>query len=84
MPTCSYIIHPAPGLCDRLTGTLNRMHGCSAIRADRHEVIILVTETRSDIEERALQTRLKEQQDIHAMALTFGDVSPALREEAAR
>jgi len=84
MPICSYVIHPAPGQCDRLSESLNLLKGCSAVRADLHEVILLVTETDSEDEERALQATLKDQPELYAMAMTFGEVSPTLEEEVAR
>jgi nitrate reductase NapAB chaperone NapD len=74
MPICSYLVIPAPGWADAVTTELEGLGGCTVARADRHELIALVTDTPDAAEEAALRRALEGVAGIHALVLTFGDL----------
>jgi len=74
MPICSYLIQPAPGTLDRLRTKLEAVPGCTAVPAERHDLLVLITDTVTGDEEEALQDTLKQLPEIQCMALTFGDL----------
>lgn len=76
MPICSYIVYPQAGQCVPLTTRLNALTGCDATAAENRELIVLVTETNSQAEEKELQATLARIPDIQCLAMTFEQVTP--------
>lgn len=74
MPICSYLVQPAPGALDRLRTALEAVPGCHAVPAERHDLLVLITDTATGVEEEALQDTLKQIPEIQCLALTFGDL----------
>ncbi|NKB67078.1 MAG: hypothetical protein GKR89_08465 [Candidatus Latescibacteria bacterium] len=72
MPICSYIVFPRPGATRDLSGRLEALEGCRVEVAQNKDLLLLLTDTESAGDEEALQTRLKEIDDIQCMVLTFG------------
>lgn len=81
MPVCSYVVQPIAGATARLEQALNALEGCEAYKADRHDVLILVTETHSIDEEKQLRETLKGLPDVACLNLSFGEVDAALQKE---
>ncbi len=78
MPICSYIVFPHPGKKDQLARDLDAIAGCQTQRAEGEDLLILLTETQSKKEEKALLDHLESLSDIQCLVLSFG----ALDEEA--
>lgn len=81
MPICSYIVFPHPGKKDQLARELDAIEGCQTQRAEAEELLLLLTETHSKREEKALLDRLEAMRDIQCLVLSFGaldDEEPAI------
>ncbi len=78
MPICSYIVFPQPGKKEQLARALDAVPGCETQQAEKDELLLLLTETLSKSEEKALQDRLEGMGDIQCLVLSFG----ALDEES--
>ena len=74
MPICSYVVLPAKGATTRLVARLATLPGCQVARADRHDALLLVTDTADPEEERRLTETLGGVPEIAAMMLAFGQV----------
>lgn len=72
MPVCSYVVFPKPGQTRRLATELARLPGCSAEVPDEGDVLVLVTDTVTEAQEKALQADLHRIDDIQCMVMTFG------------
>lgn len=72
MPIFSYIAIPRKGAKDRLCAELTAHHFCQVVPAANQEVVVLVTETPDDQEEKALQQFLKNVVSLQSLSLTFG------------
>ncbi len=72
MPVCSYVVFPKPGQTRNLATQLAGLPGCSAEIPDKGEVLVLVTDTVTDAQEKALQVDLQEMDNIQCMVMTFG------------
>ncbi|MFT5089454.1 MAG: nitrate reductase NapAB chaperone NapD [Candidatus Latescibacterota bacterium] len=78
MPICSYIVFPHPGKKNQLARELDAIAGCQTQRAEGEDLLLLLTETSSKKEEKALLDHLESVRDIQCLVLSFG----ALDEEA--
>ena len=81
MPICSYIVFPHPGKKDQLARDLNAIYCCQTQRAETQDLLLLLTETQSKREEKALLDRLESMRDIQCLVLSFGaldDEEPAI------
>jgi nitrate reductase NapAB chaperone NapD len=81
MPICSYIVFPHPGKKDQLARDLDAIDGCQTQRAETQDLLLLLTETQSKREEKALLDRLESMRDIQCLVLSFGaldDEEPAI------
>lgn len=76
MPILSYLVLPVAGATDQVARKLGAIPGCEVTRAENRDLLILVTETSGEEEERALQASVAELDGIHAISLTFGDAVP--------
>lgn len=72
MPVKSYLVHPAEGKKDEVLGALVREKGCEIIPAENKDVIVLVTDTTSKQEEKALEEKLAQLPHIHNLVLVAG------------
>ncbi|UTW63918.1 hypothetical protein KFE98_07210 [bacterium SCSIO 12741] len=69
MPVKSYLAIPAAGGKDKLLQELNNMKECDASPADNKDVVVLLTETENETEEKALQQKLEEMDSIKLLTL---------------
>jgi nitrate reductase NapAB chaperone NapD len=72
MPICSYLVVPERGTVDAVTRRLKALPGCTVARPENRELLILLTDTRSAEEERAMRERIEALANVRALALTFG------------
>ena len=76
MPITSYLIHPQEGKKNDLLNTLTTFDNCEVIPAENEDLIILVTETTDEIEEKILKEKIETIESLKMMALVAGFNSP--------
>ena len=74
MPVFSYLAYPKQGAKDQLIKDLAALDYCEVTPADNEEILILVTETPDDDQEKALQKKLKNLNSLESLGMTFGHV----------
>jgi len=72
MPIKSYILHPLKGEKELLISDLKGFTECEVIPAQNHEVVILVTDTSSEIADTNLFNKLNELKSLKHMSLVSG------------
>lgn len=72
MPIKSYLVHTSESEKDKLTETLSQTKGCEVNPSTNASVIVLVTDTASLEEEKALEITLNNMSEIKNMALVSG------------
>ena len=76
MPVFSYLAYPKPGAKEQLIRDLAALDFCEATPADNAEILILVTDTPDEDQEKALQKKLKKLSSLESLGMTFGHVDP--------
>lgn len=76
MPVKSFIAYPASGKRSQLEEALQNLPGCEVIPSENTEVLILVTDTSSEQEDRELEARLEEIDCLQSLTLVAGFESP--------
>jgi len=74
MPVFSYLAYPKRGAKQQLLKDLVSLDYCEATPADNQEILILVTDTPDEDQEKALQKKLKELNSLESLGMTFGHV----------
>ena len=72
MPIFSYLAYPVKGALEGLRDDLSALPHCEVMPADEEQVLILVTDTPDENEEKQLQTKLKNLSSLEFLGLTFG------------
>jgi len=72
MPVFSYLAYPAQGAKEELLKDLASLDYCEVIPALNQEILILVTDTPDEKNEKQLQKKLKELKSLEALGMTFG------------
>jgi len=75
LPILSYLVLPVAGAAEQVARRLAAIRGCDVTRAENRDLLILVTETSGEDEERTLRASLEELEGVRAMSLTFADVA---------
>ena len=71
MPICSYIVYPQPGKKDITENQLSKLEHCEVIAAQNEELLILITETFNEKQEKQLQKNLYSLECVENFALSF-------------
>jgi len=74
MPVFSYLAYPKRGAKEQLFEDLAALDYCETTPADNEEILILVTDTPDEEQEKALQKKLKELKSLESLGMTFGHV----------
>ena len=74
MPVFSYLAYPKQGAKEQLLRDLAALDYCEATPADNEDILILVTDTPDDDEEKSLQKKLKKLNSLESLGMTFGHV----------
>ena len=74
MPVFSYLAYPKPGAKEQLIRDLAALDYCEATPADNAEILILVTDTPDEEQEKALQKKFKQLSSLESLGMTFGHV----------
>ena len=72
MPVFSYLAYPAKGAKKELLCDLSNLEHCEVIPSENEEILILVTDTPDEEEERKLQEQLKNLKSLESLGMTFG------------
>jgi nitrate reductase NapAB chaperone NapD len=72
MPIFSYLAYPVKDALEDLRDDLSALSHCEVIPADREQVLILLTDTPDEKEEKQLQNKLKKLSSLEFLGLTFG------------
>jgi len=72
MPIFGYLAIPRKGALQQLHKDLQALSRCEVISAQNREVVVLVTDTRDDEEEKALQKSLQNLNSLQSLSMTFG------------
>lgn len=71
MPILSYLAFPVPGRSVDLGNELNAIPGCESLSSSEGEVLVLVTDTADEEEERRLQERLRNVESLLSLAMVY-------------
>ena len=74
MPVFSYLAYPKQGAKAQLVKDLSALDYCEVTPADNEEILILVTDTPDDDQEKALKNKLKKLNSLESLGMTFGHV----------
>jgi nitrate reductase NapAB chaperone NapD len=74
MPVCSYLVHPGKNKASQLELTVKNIPNCHLTADENRDLFILVTESDNDIEEKILQERIRNIQEIDCLTLVFGQL----------
>lgn len=74
MPTFSYLVYPVKGAGQILKEHLSDLPYCEAIQSENADVIVLVTDTPDEHEEKLLKQRLQEIKSLQSLHMAFGHV----------
>ena len=72
MPIKSYILHPLKGQKELLVSDLAAFSECEIIPARNHDIVVLVTDTSSEIADTDLFNKLNELKSLKHMSLVSG------------
>jgi nitrate reductase NapAB chaperone NapD len=72
MPIFAYLAMPKKGAKETLSAELAALPHCEIIPADNKDILVLVTDAPSDIEERNLQNQLQKIPSLQSLSMTFG------------
>ena len=76
MPISSYLVHPHNGKKNELFNALSSFDNCEVIPAENKDLLILVTDTASDLEEDSLRKEIEAIKSLKLMAMVAGFNSP--------
>lgn len=76
MPIKSYLAHPFEGKKGELINELSNLKNCEIIPAENKDVLILVTDTNSKLEETQLKDKLDTIKSLKLLAMVSGFNSP--------
>jgi nitrate reductase NapAB chaperone NapD len=72
MPIKSYLAHPKEGKKEDLLVALSELNHCEVIPAHNKDVIVLVTDTESEIEENILKEKLEAIESLKLFSMVSG------------
>ena len=72
MPVKSYIVIPQSDQKGSLVKDIGRMEGCEIHPAENKEVLVLVTDTESEIDDKELYAKLESNKNIKHISLVSG------------
>jgi nitrate reductase NapAB chaperone NapD len=72
VPIKSYLAYPEPGRREELAARLGAIEGCEVSPSTTHDVLIVVTDTETDQQEKELEDRLGQEEGLLCLALVSG------------
>ncbi len=72
MPIKSYIAHPHDGKYKELLSKLSNIPACDIIPSENKEIAIIVTDTKSDLEDKNMQIEINSIKSLKMLSLVSG------------
>lgn len=72
MPVFSYLAYPLKGEKEALLSDLAALDHCEVMPAENEDVLILVTDTPNEKEEKLLHKKLRKLKSLQSLGMTFG------------
>ncbi|QTD36378.1 hypothetical protein JL193_09415 [Polaribacter batillariae] len=76
MPIKSYLAHPQEGKKEDLLKAISTLKGCEVLPAENKEVLVLVTETETELEDTILKEKIEAINSLKLLALVSGFHTP--------
>lgn len=76
MPIKSYLAYPAEGQKERLKKAISHLEGCEIIPAENENLLVVVTDTLTDTEDKSLKEKIESLDSINLLALVSGFNTP--------
>lgn len=76
MPIKSYLAHPYEGKKEELQQAISLLNGCEIIPAENKNVLVVLTETQNDIEDKNLKESIETIESLKLLALVSGFNTP--------
>ena len=76
MPIKSYLAHPHEGKKEELKKAILHLKGCEIIAAENENVLVVVTETLTDTEDKKLKEDIETISSLKLLALVSGFNTP--------
>ncbi|MGG6232392.1 hypothetical protein [Tenacibaculum sp. SDUM215027] len=76
MPIKSYLAHPHDGKKEELIKALSTLGQCEVIPAENKDVLVVVTETDTKVEEETLKQKLETISSLKLLAMVSGFNTP--------
>ncbi len=76
MPIKSYLAHPFQGKKDELIKALSSIKQCEVIPAQNKDLLILVTESKNNLEEDIIKQKIETIKSLKLLAMVSGFNSP--------
>jgi len=78
MPIKSYLAHPEEGKKEELLTAISLFKECEVIPAENKNVLVVITETETEIQENKLKDKLESIPSLKLLALVSGFNSPKI------
>ncbi len=72
MPVFSYLAYPVKGAKEVLLKDLAALDHCEVMPAENEEILILVTDSPDEEQEKELQKKIKQLKSLQSLGMTFG------------
>jgi nitrate reductase NapAB chaperone NapD len=72
MPVFSYIAYPEPGTKEQLLKDLTALKHCEVMPSENTDVLVLVTDTPDEAQEKVLQEKFKKLKSLQSLGMTYG------------
>ena len=72
MPVFSYLAYPVRGEKEKLLKDLSALEYCEVMPAENEELLILLTDTPDEDQEKVLQQKLEGLKSLQSLGMTFG------------
>jgi hypothetical protein len=72
MPVMSYLVYPVKGAKQKLLEELTAMEYCEPVAALNEEILILVTDTPDENQEKSLMDRIRQLKSLQSLNMTSG------------
>ncbi len=72
MPVFSYLAYPVQGAKAKLAKELSAIDYCDVTPSENEDILILVTDTPNENEEKELQHTLNQLPSLQSLSMTFG------------
>ena len=81
MPVKSYLAYPHDGRKTELIQSLSALSGCEVIPAENHDLLVLVTETEDNFQEKELREKLDAIDSMKLLTMVSGFTTPLKNNE---